>query len=554
MKPQRLGRSALVSALLLVLFAPTGMAQLKRKAPAATVEVAPAQPPKPMFSPAAVTIDGKRVIEIKWGIGSISPEFRANAITERLIRLARDSSQTINLTVQQSDLTIDVMQGDLIVASVFGGDAAAAGVSQELLARSWQISFTQAINEYRVERSRGRILQRIGLTILVLAVTLVILWALIPFTRWFATFVSRELLGRLSRAEEQRWSLIDTGQLNGLLRLVFRALRLGVSLFVIYVAFQALFYIYPQTRPLGEKMLDGVVSPARQFGHSAWVSAPSLVFILIIAVVCRYMVQLVTFAFLRIGEGNVHIEGFKPQWAPVTSRLVNLALILLAVLIAYPYIPGSESAAFKGFSLFLGVLFSLGSTGVVANVINGILLTYMDSYQKGDFVEIGSAQGYVEATSLFVTRLRTRQQTVVTIPNSQVLSGQIVNHSAAESSLTLSTSAGIGYDTPWRQVEAMLLEAARKTPTVRESPAPFVLETSLNSFDITYELTVFITGETPINVVRAQLNRNILDEFNQYGVQIMTPAYRADPPKPTVVPVERWYESPAVSPEQMPPK
>jgi small-conductance mechanosensitive channel len=120
--------------------------------------------------------------------------------------------------------------------------------------------------------------------------------------------------------------------------------------------------------------------------------------------------------------------------------------------------------------------------------------------------------------------------------------------------LSLSATAGIGYDTPWRQVEAMLLEAARKTKTVKVTPAAYVLETSLNSFDITYELTVFLTGEVPVNVIRAELNRNILDAFNRYGVQIMTPSYRADPPKPAVVRQEDWYAAPSVRPDDMPPK
>jgi small-conductance mechanosensitive channel len=391
--------------------------------------------------------------------------------------------------------------------------------------------------------------ERIGLTALVVIVTLTILWLLIPFTRWLTGLASKAIFGRLARSKRQSWSLIDTQQLEGLLRLGFSTARWAASLFVIYLALQVLFSIFPQTRPLGERMLEGVMRPTRQFGHSAWDSAPSLFFILMIAVVCRYILHLVSFAFARIGEGHVRIEGFRPQWAAVTARLVNIALILLAVLIAYPYIPGSESAAFKGFSLFLGVLVSLGSTGVVANVFNGIVLTYMDSFQIGDFIQIGETQGYVETTSLFVTRLRTRQQRVVTIPNSQVLSSQITNYSAATaSSLTLSTTAGIGYDTPWRQVEAMLLAAAGKTRTVRETPSPFVLEVSLNSFDITYELTVFLTGEIPINLVRAELNRNILDEFNQYGVQIMTPAYRADPAKPAVVAPDNWYAAPAKAP------
>ncbi|MDE1177238.1 MAG: mechanosensitive ion channel [Edaphobacter sp.] len=511
--------------------------------------------PATVYAPVAVVMDGRTVIEIRWGIGSITPQVRAAAISERLLRLARDGSQSIDIATYPKELRIDVTQGDLVLASVFAGDAEAAGVSAPELALSWQTAFTQAINTYRVDHTRGRMLERMGLTAVVVLLTVAALWLLVPITRWVSGVISREILSRLTRAKGQSWSLIDAEQLTGIFRLLLRTIRLGVSLFVIYAAFQLLFLIYPQTKPLGEKMLAGVERPLEQFGWAAWSSAPSLIFILIIAVACRYLVQLVSFAFQRIGEGHVRMEGFKPQWAQVTSRLVNLALVLLAVLIAYPYIPGSQSAAFKGFSLFLGVLFSLGSTGVVSNVLNGVLLTYMDSFQKGDFVQIGDAQGYVETTSLFVTRLRTRQQTVITIPNSQVLGGQIINHSAAaEGSLSLSTTAGIGYDTPWRQVEAMLLNAAGKTHTVRQQPAPFVLETSLNSFDITYELTVFLTGQAPLNAVRAELNRNILDEFNQFGVQIMTPAYVRDPERPAVVPAGSWYAAPAVPLEQMPPK
>ncbi|WP_260704765.1 mechanosensitive ion channel family protein [Edaphobacter flagellatus] len=531
--------------LLLLAVVLPAVSQTKRTAFPAVV-MAPVQA---RFQPAPVRVDNRSIIEISWGFGSISPEVRARAISERLDKLARDTSQAVHFTINETDTSTDIMEDDLVIASVFDGDAAAAGVSRTALANQWLTALSGAVNQYRAEHSRERLLLRIGLTVLVLVVTLALLWLLVPLTRWLADVTARSVFDRLAHSRRQSWSLIDTKELNGLLRLVFRTVRLAASVFVLYLAFQILFSLFPQTRPLGERMLDGVLRPAEQFGRAAWNSAPSLVFILIIALVCRYVLHLVSFAFARIGEGQVRIEGFRPQWAPVTSRLVSLALILLAVLIAYPYIPGSESAAFKGFSLFLGVLVSLGSTGMVANVFNGIVLTYMDSFQTGDFIQIGETQGYVESTSLFVTRLRTRQQRVVTIPNAQVLSSQITNFStAATNSLTLSTTAGIGYDTPWRQVEAMLLGAARNTRTVRQTPPPFVLEVSLNSFDITYELTVFLTGEVPINVVRAELNRNILDEFNQYGVQIMTPSYVADPAKPAVVAPENWFAEPSEKP------
>lgn len=535
-----------VVVLLLVLVAVLpAVSQAKRTAPSAVTP----PPAQVRFQPTSVRVDNKSIIEISWGFGSISPEVRARAISERLDSLARNTSQAVNFTINETDTSTDIMEGDLIIASVFDGDASAAGISRAALANQWLTALSGAVNQYRVEHSRERLLLRIGLAVLVLVVTLALLWLLVPLMRWIADVTARAVFDRLARSRRQSWSLIDTKELSGLLRLVFRTVRLAASLFVIYLALQILFSLFPQTRPLGERMLDGVLRPAEQLGQAAWNSAPSLLFILIIALVCRYVLHLVSFAFARIGEGHVRIDGFRPQWANVTARLVNIALILLAVLIAYPYIPGSQSAAFKGFSLFLGVLVSLGSTGMVANVFNGIVLTYMDSFQTGDFIQIGETQGYVESTSLFVTRLRTRQQRVVTIPNAQVLSSQITNFSAAAAnSLTLSTTAGIGYDTPWRQVEAMLLGAARKTRTVRETPAPFVLEVSLNSFDITYELTVFLTGEAPVNAVRAELNRNILDEFNQYGVQIMTPSYVTDPPKPAVVAPENWFAEPSERP------
>ena len=491
-------------------------------------------------------LDGKTVIEVGWGYGTFAAATRAKGIAERLTAMANDLSAPATVTIQQNELTLDLMVGERILASVFDGDAQLAGASKEVVAKQWQESFNRAIADYRREHSREKLVQRIALTVLTVALTLTVLWLLIPVTRWAADHLTSRTVATVQSSKRRSLSLIDTRQLNELIRLVLKTLRLALSLFTLYVAFHFLFLIFPQTRGLGDSMAQAVLRPAREFGRTAWRSAPSLVFILIIAIACRYLLRLVAFAFEKIREGHVTIEGFRPQWASTTQRLVSIAVVLLAALIAYPYIPGSESQAFKGFSLFLGVLVSLGSTGIVSNMFTGIMLTYMDSFQVGDFIQIGETQGYVQSTSLFVTRLRTRQQRIVTIPNSVVLNSQITNYSAGvEAATSLSTTAGIGYDTPWRQVEAMLLNAARKTGSVRETPAPFVLEVSLNSFDIAYELTVFLTPEARVNVVRAELNRNILDEFNAYGVQIMTPAYVADPAKPAVVAQGSWFAAPA---------
>lgn len=497
--------------------------------------------------PVPVVVDGKTVIDVGWGYGTFSPEARAQGIADRLTAAAKNKWLPAEATVRQTPLSLDVMVGDQVIASVFDGDAQAAGTSRELVAGAWRTAFSKAIVDYRREHTRGRLIWRVVLSVVVVVVALVVLWLLLVASRWTADRLTAWVLGRMEASRRHELSLIDKQELGSLIRLGVRTVRLGLQVFALYLMFHALLSVFPTTRPIGDQMLHGVLTPAQQFEQAVWKSTPSLIFIVVIAVACRYLLHLVSFAFTQIREGRVRIDGFKPRWAQVTHRLVSVLIVMLAVMIAYPYIPGSQTAAFRGFSLFLGVLVSLGSTGVVSNVFNGIVLTYMDSFAVGDFIQIGETSGYVQSMSLFVTKLRTRQGRVVTIPNAQVLSSQITNYNtvAGEKMMSLSATVGIGYDTPWRQVEAMLLDAAKSTPSVRETPPPFVLQVSLNSFDITYELTVFLTGEMEIDEARALLNRNILDAFNKYGVQIMTPAYMSDPPKPAVVAKEHWYAPPA---------
>jgi small-conductance mechanosensitive channel len=494
-----------------------------------------------------VIIDGKTVIEVQWGYGTFSPAIRAKAITQRLIDIAQDPSLPSTVTIELSEKTLDLVAGDRIIASVFDGDAEAAGVPRELVARQWQRAFKRAIEQYRTEHSREMQVKRFGLTVLTVVLAVVVLWVLLKALRWASDRLSALIVERMRRSRKQEVSLIDTHEVASIVRLLGWTLRVALVILVLYVTFHVLFLLYPQTRAIGDAMRQSVMKPLRQLWANTVASTPGLILVAIIAVVCRYLLHLASFAFAQIRIGRVRIEGFKPRWAPVTRKLLSILIVVLGVLIAYPYIPGSQSPAFKSVSLFFGVLLSLGSTGVVSNVLNGIVLTYMDSFAVGDYIQIGETSGYVESTSLFVTRLRNRQGRLITIPNSEVLSNQITNFSmaAGEKTLSLSVNAGIGYDTPWRQVEAILLNAARKTRTVKESPAPFVLELSLDSFQVMYELTVFLTGEARINQVAAELRRNMLDEFNLYGIQILTPSYMADPPRPAVVPKENWYAAPA---------
>jgi small-conductance mechanosensitive channel len=227
--------------------------------------------------------------------------------------------------------------------------------------------------------------------------------------------------------------------------------------------------------------------------------------------------------------------------------MVRVLVVAFALVVGYPYLPGSQSEAFKGVSILLGIMFSLGSSTAIANIIAGYSLTYRRAYRIGDRVKIGDVLGDVAEMRLQVTHLRSLKNEEIVIPNSTIMNTHVINYSslAAQHGLILHTTVGIGYETPWRQVEAMLIEAAGRTPGLLREPRPFVLQKSLDDFAVTYEINVYTDQPQAGPRLYAALHRSILDVFNEYGVQIMTPAYEGDPEQAKLVPKDKWFELPA---------
>ncbi len=494
---------------------------------------------------APVILDGRNVVEIRWGYKTLTPVARAARISKILKEIGNDPSAP-RFSVQPEEVTVDVMSGETLVASVFDGDAKAAGTSREELAHQWATAMQREVDRYRAEHSWRLKLIRLSLgilTILGCVGLLVLIRAVMRQLMLRATAILQE---RTARADRRIALFLAHEQMRTLIVRSFSALRLVLSLIVLWATLHLLLSIFPSTRPTAERMRNTVLGPVRSFADAFVASLPKLIFVLLVIVITWYVVKFVHFFFRRIRAGEITFEHFRPAWALPTDRLVTIALIILALLIAYPYIPGSESPAFKGISLFLGVLVSLGSTGLVANAVTGVSLTYVDAFDLGDYVQIGEVVGWITKMGTLTTRVRTRKNEIITLPNSVVTSKEIINFSkAGDQGVVVSSKVGIGYDAPWRQVEGMLKLAARRTGGIRATPEPFVLELSLNTFDITYEINAFLEQGGLLYVVLAELNRNILDAFNEFGVQIMTPAYIADPQREKVVPRERWHQPPA---------
>ncbi|HZT28263.1 MAG TPA: mechanosensitive ion channel family protein [Bryobacteraceae bacterium] len=369
----------------------------------------------------------------------------------------------------------------------------------------------------------------IGLTLAVLATAVLglILWLIRRlFPRVCATIESWRGT-RITSLRIQNLELLSAERITGLLITVVRVVRLAVVVLLITFYVPLVFSVFPGTRGYAGALLGYILTPLQAIWNGVVSYLPDLFTVLVVAVVTRYAIKLIRLIFTAIQKGTLRFSGFYPEWAEPTYKIVRFLVLALATVAVYPYIPGSSSPAFKGVSVFLGVLFSLGSAGAIANVMAGVVLTYTRAFQVGDYVKIGETTGTVIDKTLLVTRARTPKNEDVSIPNSLVLSSHMVNYSACarNEGVIVHTSVTIGYDAPWRTVHSLLIAAAHDTPEILKDPAPFVLQTALNDFYVAYQVNAYTNAATHLLRIYSDLHQNIQDKFNEAGVEIMSPHY-----------------------------
>ena len=335
------------------------------------------------------------------------------------------------------------------------------------------------------------------------------------------------------------------------LRRLIRSTRLIVILLLFYAWLQFVLAQFPWTRWISADLLQLLADPLLQIAESVVDYLPDLLFLVVLALVTRYGLRVLRLYFDAVGRGTLSLPNFETEWAVPTYKILRTLVIAIALVMAYPYLPGSGSEALKGISVFAGLLVSLGAASSVANVISGYLNTFGRVFKVGDMIEVAGTRGEVTQIRLLTTRVRTLTNEEVTIPNATMLGNSVVNFSAlaATRGLILHTTVGIGYEVPWRQVHAMLIEAARRTPDVAQDPPPFILQRKLDDFAVVYQLNVYKDKAQGMALSYSALHQNILDVFNEHGVQIMTPAYEGDPQEPKVVPKGKWFEPPAKPPQ-----
>ena len=387
-------------------------------------------------------------------------------------------------------------------------------------------------------QEKTKLFVRLPVVIFIFDLALIVIATMILFKAFGWTHTSFTALAERIQTEKgkslkgfkvQRVQIFTASQLTNLLLSVSKYARYGTNLVMILIYLTGVFSLFPQTRVIINSLLTSILKEIQQGWQEFVIYLPNLLNIIIIIFVTYYGLKLVRFLFREIENGTITFTGFRAEWATPTYQLVRFLIIAFSLVIVFPFLPGSSSPAFQGVSVFLGLLFSLGSTSVVANVVSGVVLTYTGAFRVGDRVKIADTVGDVVEKGLLVTRIRTIKNVEITIPNGMVMGSHIVNYSVVsqERGLILNTTVTLGYDIPWRLIHETLIKAALATVEVLPEPRPFVLQTSLDDYYVSYELNAYTDQPSKMALIYSELHQNIQDCCNEAGIEILSPRYDA---------------------------
>lgn len=464
-------------------------------------------------------------------VGSFTPDERAASISAQLLKTAKVFSvQHDSLYIQENDHSSDIVFNDRVIMGVTDMDALWQNTNRKTLAQAYRQQFRNSIEKYQKDVSFINILKRIGLCILVILLQCLLIKGV--------NYFFRKMVDSRIKAKKDEWftgirirtyEVLDSGKQVNILLFLSKITRYFVNLLQLYITIPILFSIFPPTQRLAETLFGWVLTPISYILKSFVNYLPNLFMIIIIVIITRYVVRFARYITKEIECERLTIPGFYPDWAKATFNLLRLFLYAFMLVMIFPLLPSSDTEIFKGVSVFIGVIFSLGSSSIIANIVAGMVITYMRPFKKGDRIKIGDLTGDVVEKSPFVTRIKTHKNEIITVPNSSILSSSVVNYSssASENGLILHTTVTIGYDAPWREVHTVLIKAAQKTAHLLNEPQPFVLQTALNDFYVSYELCAYTKDAELQTAIYSELHQNIQDCFNEAGIEIMSPHYRA---------------------------
>jgi small-conductance mechanosensitive channel len=501
---------------------------------------------------APLTVFNRPVFSFHAALAGVSAADRASRAQARIHDLLeRPGPNQISLVPESMGLLVQI-DGATAFAITPADVVADQGETLDSVAQAAMAALVTVVAESKESRDLDFMLHAVGKAV----AAAVLVWILVCLADWLRRKVSSGFAGLTQRHAER----VQVGGLKPLqserIIVLGRMLVTGVHrLFLFIVFYNGLSYTlscFPYTRVWGDTLSGFLLNLLAQIGSSILRAVPGLLTALLIFFVARWFNGLLTAFFERVRSGQVQVAWLDADVVAPTRRIAKTLVWLFALAMAYPYLPGSETEAFKGLSVLAGLMISLGASNLVGQAASGLILTYGRVFRKGEYVRVADSEGTVTEMGMFATRIRTGLGEELTIANSKILESTTKNYSRAVkgAGFVLDTKVTIGYDTAWRQVHAMLIEAARRTEGVLSEPPPVVFQTALSDWYPEYRLVcqAIPSEPRPRAIVLSALHANIQDVFNEYGVQIMSPQYFEDPPTPKVVPPEQWYPAPAARP------
>jgi small-conductance mechanosensitive channel len=520
---------------------------------AGTVGAQPAAPDattvaRPGDQPAELVVANRPIVKLRASVLGASPAQRVEVIEERIDALLDKGGQLV-ATMQPVEGGFIVYAGSEPAFRVLDGDVdPESNLTTRQLAEQATTRFGEALAEVAEARNARALLPAAGWSLLATALLALALWGLARAARWTVARV-RAVIERRAQKYHTGWR----GHLLGLAdpaALAVAPLRFAAWLVVLFLVYAWAGFVlrrFPYTRPWGEALRDNLLAALGDFGASLLRAIPGLLFVALIFLLARLAARVVRAFFEAVHQGRVTLGWVDQTTARPTGRIFSWLIWLLALVAAYPYIPGSESEAFKGVGVFVGLMLSIGSSGIVNQAVSGLMLMYTRALRPGEFVQVADTEGTVKSIGFLTTRIETLRREEISIPNAVIAASVTRNYSrlATEGGVRLPTKVTIGYDVPWRQVHAMLQLAASRTAAIARDTEARVLQTALLDSYVEYTLLVTVADPLRRPAVLSELHANIQDVFNENGVQIMSPNYEGDPEQPKVVARSDWFRTPA---------
>jgi len=478
----------------------------------------------------SITLDYDSAFVIYNGIGPYSTQERAELISDRLASLDESGIDLSTLRIVKGEVADDLFCGETLIMSINDIDAKNMGLSRYRTGQYYLSLIHETVGTAQIEEPEFESLAlNIGIAVLII---IVFAFGLRYFNKLFRLIYMRihGQKGKMLKGFKiKNYELLTEEKAVTFVIYAAKIIRIALLILIVYLLLPLLFSLFPWTKGIATTLFGYVLDPLKSMGRNALSFIPNLLTIMVIWVVTKYVLRLLNFFKDEIAKGRLELPGFYPEWARPTVNIMKALIIALAFIGSWPLLPMSDSDIFKGVSTFIGLLVALGGAGAISNVIAGLVITYMRSFKIGDRVKIGEVMGDVKEKSLLNTRIKTIKNEIITIPNSQMLNSHTINYTTAndEQGLILHTTITIGYDVPWRTVHKVLVEAALATEFVKKLPKPYVLQTALNDFYVSYQLNARTREIHKMALIYSELHKNIQDKCNEAGIEILSPHYAA---------------------------